>query len=305
MSDHKDIYELYQSVLDEVHAPDELVQRIKSADTKHLKSRSVKKIRLISVSAAAACLAVVILITVIIGSFTGKGDSFVFKAYAAEIGGESFVEITKVAPVFQESGGVVDGDNSTHVYKCLAPFALYCDGRNIKSVTYTADNAVFLFPYATYAADFREQYPDEAAASDKITEKTESSHKIENSKENDKQYASYTVSFDDQIKPGPLNFAEMDRFPIQLLTSISSEDPLSKEAKAAMKHLHTGGSVTDESFMNQILNDYRIIYDEMYSKVTITAEITYQDGSTDTASLQLSCLSADMQNGFVIGAKTV
>lgn len=39
MSNYKDTYELYQSTFDEVHASDELIQRIKNRDTKHIKKR--------------------------------------------------------------------------------------------------------------------------------------------------------------------------------------------------------------------------------------------------------------------------
>ena len=97
MSNYKDTYELYQSTFDEVHASDELIQRIKNRDTKHIKKKRFKPI-----STVAACLAAVMIITVIIGTYSGKGNSFVLKANAAEIGGESFVEIAKVAPVSVE-----------------------------------------------------------------------------------------------------------------------------------------------------------------------------------------------------------
>ncbi len=42
----------------------------------------------------------------------------------------------------------------------------------------------------------------------------------------------------------------------------------------------------------------------VFSKVTVTADVTYQDGTTDSESLQFSCMSADEKNGFIIGAKT-
>ena len=65
MSNYKETYELYQSVFDEVHAPDNLTQRIKSLDTKHLNKRNNKHILF-----AAACLAVVIIVFAIA---VGKG----------------------------------------------------------------------------------------------------------------------------------------------------------------------------------------------------------------------------------------
>lgn len=294
MSNDKDTRKLYQSVMNEVHAPDALIQRIKSDGTGRTKRMPVKWI-----AATAACLAVVMVMTMVINSFSEKGDAFILKANAAEIGGESFVEIAKVAPVGGESGGVVDGDHTMHTYNSIVPFALYCDGRNIRSIRYTIQNAVFLFPYDSYAADYREKYPNQAAASDKVTEKVESEHKIESNIEKDKQYASYTVSFDDQNKTELKNYSDMQTYPICILARLSTEDPMREETKAAIAHLHSGGSI-DES-----MNDFRVIYDEMFGKVTVTADVTYQDGTTDSASLQFSCLSADQQNGFVIGAKTV
>lgn len=65
MSNYKETYELYRSVFDEVHAPDNLTQRIKSMDTKHLNKRKNKHILF-----AAACLAVVIIVVAIA---VGKG----------------------------------------------------------------------------------------------------------------------------------------------------------------------------------------------------------------------------------------
>ena len=300
MKQYNNTYELYRSVLDEVHAPDNLTKRIKDMDTTHKKNYKMKWI-----PAAAACLAVVLVVTFVIGGLSGKGNSFVLKANAAEISGESYVEIAKVAPVGGGSGSVVEQNKTIQNYSAVIPFSIKCDGRNIKSIEYSVQNAVFLFPYDSYASGFREQYPNQASASDKITDKTESSNKIESYLEKDKQYASYTVSFDDQVYTEFKNLDEMDKFPIQLLATISSENDISEEAKAAFEHLDSEGSVKDESFVNEIMQDFQIIYDEMLGKVTVKAEVTYEDGSTDSTSLQFSCLSADMQNGIVIGAKTV
>lgn len=299
MNNDKAARELYQSVMNEVHAPDELVQRIKNADAKRTRRIHTKWI-----AATAACLAAVMMITVVIAAFNGKGDSFVFKASASEIGGEAFAEMAKVAPIGGESGGVVDGNHTTHTYNSIVPFALYCDGRNIRSIRYTIQNAVFLFPYDSYAADYREKYPNQAAASDKVTEKVESEHKIESYIEKDKQYASYTVSFDDQIKTELKHYSDMQTYPICILATLSTEDPMREETKAAIAHLYSGGSVTDPSFVDALMEDFRVIYDEMFSKVTVTADVTYQDGTTDSVSLRFSCLSADQKNGFIIGAKT-
>lgn len=299
MKQYNNTYELYRSVLDEVHAPDNLIKRIKDMDTTHKKNYKMKWI-----PAAAACLAVVLVVTFIIGGFSVRGNSFVLKANAAEIGGESYVEIAKVAPVGGGSGSVVEQDKTIQNYSAVIPFSIKCDGRNIKSIKYSVQNAVFLFPYDSYASGFREQYPNQASASDKITNKTESSNKIESYLEKDKQYASYTVSFDDQVYTEFKNLDEMDKFPIQMLATISSEDDISEEAKAAFEHLHSEGSVTDESYLNETMKNFQVIYNEMLGQVTATAEVTYEDGSTDSTSLRFSCLSADQKNGIVIGAKT-
>ena len=279
MSNYKDTYELYQSTFDEVHASDELIQRIKNRDTKHIKKKRFKPI-----STVAACLAAVMIITVIIGTFSGKGNSFVLKANAAEIGGESFVEIAKVAPVSGESGSVIEGDKRTQIYNCVIPFAIMCDGRNIKSIKYTVENAVFLFPYTSYLSGYREKHPNEAIASDKITEKN--------------------TEFKD--------YDEMQSFPIQLLTRISSDGNISEEARNAYKDIFSmspktetekGKSLSDEEYINEFMNDIKIIYNEMYNKVTVTAEVSFEDGSSDTATLRFSCINADQQNGIIIGAR--
>ncbi len=96
----------------------------------------------------------------------------------------------------------------------------------------------------------------------------------------------------------------MQTYPICILARLSSEDPMREETKAAIKHFYSDGSVTDPSFVDALMEDFRVIYDEMFSKVTVTADVTYQDGTTDSESLQFSCMSADEKNGFIIGAKT-
>ena len=96
----------------------------------------------------------------------------------------------------------------------------------------------------------------------------------------------------------------MQTYPICILARLSSEDPMREETKAAIAHFYSDGSVTDPSFVDALMEDFRVIYDEMFSKVTVTADVTYQDGTTDSKSLQFSCMSADEKNGFIIGAKT-
>lgn len=296
---NKNTHELYQSVLDEVHAPDDLKKRIKEMNTKQIKFNRYKYI-----SAAAACLAVVMIITFVIGGFNGNGNSFVLKASAVEISGNSFTEFAKVSPVHV---AVSDGDGVQTATNVI-PFSIKCDGKNIKSIKYSVENAVFLFPYNSYAAEYREQYPNQASASDKITDKTESNNKIEGFFEKDMQYSSYTVSFDDQFYTEFNNdYNEMDKFPIQLLARISSVDNISEETKAAFEYFHSEVTFTNEKNLdeNEIYKYYGVIFNEMLSKVKVTAEITYEDGSTDSTSLQFNCLSADQQNGIVVGAKTV
>ncbi len=303
MSNYKNTYELYKSTFDVVFAPDELIQRIKNMDTKQIKNKKIKFI-----STIAACLVVVMIVAFIISIFSVQGNSFVLKANAAEIGGKSFVEITKVSPITSESGSVIEENKQTYTYNCIIPFAIICDGRNIKSIKYTAKNAVFLFPYESYLSEYREKYPDEASASGKIKEKIESNSKIESYAEKDKQYSSYIVSFDEQINTEIKDYAGMQSFPIQLLTSISSEDSISQEAKDAFNRLHTKSDnnslLSDESVVNEIFNNFKVIYCEMYKKISVTAEIRYEDGTIDYTSLRFDCLSADQKNGIVIGAKT-
>ena len=82
----------------------------------------------------------------------------------------------------------------------------------------------------------------------------ESKDKIESNIENDKQYSSYTVLFNDQIYTEFNNdLNAMDKFPIQLMATISSEDNISEEAKAAFEHSNSEGSLTDESFLNELM----------------------------------------------------
>ena len=115
-----------------------------------------------------------------------------------------------------------------------------------------------------------------------------------------------------EAPPSFKDYDEMQSFPIQLLTRISSDGNISEEARNAYKDIFSmspktetekGKSLSDEEYINEFMNDIKIIYNEMYNKVTVTAEVSFEDGSSDTATLRFSCINADQQNGIIIGAR--
>lgn len=310
MNKYKDTYELFQSIFDEVHASDELLRKVKNMT----EIKTKKKINFKVISAIAACLVAVILGTVIFGNLSGDGNFFVLKANAAEIGRDSLVKIGDIAPVGGSSGSVISGDNKVETISSILPFAVNCEGRNIKSIKYKIKNGVFLFPYNSYAKNYRNMYSDIAEISDKIYDKVEAKNKIKNEIENDKQYTSYTVNYEEQLALE--NHTDLQTLPIQINSIISSDDEISEESRYALQNVLSGTSnpseeentenkLEDKEYIAELMKAFQTVYDEMYSRITISVEVTYNDGTKESEILRLGCENVSEENGITIGAKVI
>lgn len=305
---NKDTRQLYQNVFNEVHASDELLKKVKNISV----TKTKKKFNFKIISAVAACLVALIVGTTIISSISGDGNAFVLKAYAAEIGSDSLIKIAAISPTGGSTGSVSNGKNKEITMGSISPFTVICNGKNIKTIKYTIKNAVFLFPYDSYAKDYRNTYPDAAALSDKIYDKVVAEQKIMNDIENKEQYISYTLNYSDQAELE--KYTDSQTFPIQISTMISSEDDISDEAKDNLKNYISTtsesedeylNSLSDKEYISELMDAFKIVYDEMYSKIHITVEITYEDGTTDIETLRLGCERVSEKEGIIIGAKVL
>lgn len=306
---NKDYSQLYQSIFNRVHASEELLNKVKN--TSQIKTK--KKVNFKTLSLVAACLVVVILGTTIINSFIGGGNTFVLKAYAAEIGSDSLVKIATVFPTAGSSETVIDGDNKTITMGSISPFPVVCNGKNVKTIKYTIKNAVFLFPYNSYAEDYRNTYPDAAALSDKIYGKVKAKQNGAGAVENTEQYVSYTLDYTDQADLE--KYTDLQTFPVQIATSISTDDDISDRVSDILKNyisvthtsdeVNSADSFSDEEDMTKLMEAFQIIYDEMYSKIRITVEVSYEDGTTEIEALKLGCQTVNEKDGIVIGAEIV
>lgn len=310
MNKNEDTYGIFQTVFDEVHASDELLRSVKNLT----EIKTSKKINFKVISAIAACLVAVIVGTAIFNNIRESENSFVLKTYAAEIGGDSLVKIGDIAPVGGSTGSVISGDNKVETIGSILPFAVNCEGKNIKSIKYTIKNGVFLFPYNSYAKEYRNMYSDIAEFSDKIYDKVEAKNKIKNEIENDKQYISYTISYEDQLALE--NHTDLQTFPIQISSIISSDDnKISEESRYALLNVLSSSpdsnedenteNIFDEKHMAELMKAFETVYDEMYSKITITVEVTFSDGKKSSKTLRLGCESVSKANGITIGAKVI
>ncbi|MGN0501281.1 MAG: hypothetical protein ACI4HK_09090 [Ruminococcus sp.] len=305
---NKNTRQIYQSVFNEVHASEELLKNIKNMSNSPKRKKSNYKF----ITAVAACLVCVILGTTIISSINGGENSFILKADAAEIGGDSLIKMTAVSPNAGLSGSVTNGDNKEITMGSISPFTVICNGKNVQTVKYTIKNGVFLFPYSSYAKDYRNTYPDAAALSDKIYDKAAAEQKIKNNIENEEQYVSYTLNYSDQTELE--KYTDLQTFPIQIFSSISSNDDISDKAKKALTNYISvnpdsegkyTNSLSDKEYISELMNAFQIVYDEMYSKIYISVEVTYTDGTAENETLQLGCERVNEKEGIVIGAKVV
>lgn len=305
---NKNNRQLYQSIFNQIHAPQELLNRVKNIS----EVKTKKKLNIKVVTVIAACLVFVILGTTIISSVIGGKNTFILKANATEIGSASLIKIATVSPIGGYSGNVTNGDNKDITMGSILPFTVICNGKNIKTIKYTIKNGVFIFPYNSYGKDYRKIYPDASALSYKIYNKIGAKDKVVNGVEENQQYTSYEVNYNDQTELE--KYTDLQTFPVQVSTMISSADNISSNAKDKLEKyisplqnsedMYTN-SLSDEKYLSQLMDAFKVVYDEMYSKVLITVEVTYDDGTTDCETLKLGCDKVSEKEGIVIGAKII
>lgn len=305
---NKDINQIYQNTFNEIHASTELLRKVKNMSVKKQKKKFNFKI----ITTLAACLVALIVGTTIINSISGNGNTFILKTSAAEIGSDSLIKIATVSPTGGYTGSIISGENKEIYMGSISPFTVICNGKNIKTIKYTIYNAVFLFPYNSYAKNFRNVYSDVAVLSDKIYNKVYAEQKIVNGVEENDQYISYMLNYDDQAELE--KYTDLQTFPIQISALISTNDNISYEANDALKNYmsvtpefetENNYSLSDKEYISDLMTAFQIVYDEIYSKIHITVEVTYEDGTSDTETLRLGCETVNEKEGIIIGAKVL
>lgn len=302
--DNKNFEKLYQNVFDDVHASEELLSKVKNISTE--KKKIIFDFRI--VSAVAACLVVVILGAILISPFGSRENSFVLKAGATEIDGDSFVEVCELYSNMSASGSLlINGELYPYESRsCL--LKVFCEGKNIETVSYTIENGVFIFPLNSYAQDYRDDFPKAAQLSDRIYNRVEAVNKVEHGFENELQYSSYTIDYEDQLELEKYN--DLDSFPIMVSSQVSmADEDLSDKARqwfeSDIPEEYNSLELDDERLLNYLIQDSVAICDEIFSRIRIKVEVTYEDKTTDSETFTLACTGANEYKGLVIGARIV
>ena len=199
---------------------------------------------------------------------------------------------------------------------------MFCDGDNIATVKYTVENAVFVFPYEEYEVvqgqyydmvtgepveDKRTLYPKAAELSDKDYDKVLAEIKVDNGILDAPQYSSYTLDYEEQKLLE--QYDDMQSFPIQLSADISTEGYTFKwveyfDLVSDLSEIHE-----DEELFNEMLSVYleetQKLYNDMFDKVRVIIEVTYEDGTTESEIFKISCIRANEEEGHVMGAQIV
>ena len=302
--DNKNFETLYQNVFDDVHASEELLGKVKNIGTEKKKIKFDFRL----VSAVAACLVVVILGAILINPFGSHENSFVLKAGATEIGSDSFVEVCELYSNLSASGSLlVNGE--LYPYECRSCLLkVFCEGKNIETVRYTIENGVFIFPLNSYAQDYRDDFPKAAQLSDRIYNRVEAVNKVEHGFENELQYSSFTIDYEDQLELEKYN--DLDSFPIMVSSQVSmADEDLSDKARrwfeSDIPEEYNSLELDDERLINYLIQDTIKICNEIFRRVRITVEVTYEDKTTDSETITFACTGANEYKGFVIGARIV
>ncbi len=316
---------MYGGIFDKLRAPDGLREKVINAggEPSAVKSGSRRKraAYIKAASAVAACLAVLVICSAIFG--TGGGNSFVLTASASELGGEATVEMAAIRPVGGSSGDTVSGEDEEQHVTANVPFMVECRGRNISSVTYTIKNGSFVFPFDTirkeFEDDYRRSYPNEARITDSISAKKAVGRDkwiySGGTSEGYGEYSSYTIDYGAQS--GIASYSDMpELFPIDIVAGLSSKDDISESVKSAFSDYIFGSSgfsdyalgsdgAENERYAEDVMQAFKTIYDEMLGRVTVRADVTFNDGTTDSKTMSFSCMDASGESGIVIGARIV
>ncbi|MBO4830859.1 MAG: hypothetical protein J5569_00115 [Oscillospiraceae bacterium] len=273
---------LYTKTVDGIKAPAGAVNRALDAAEAREKKREPISMRRWTKVAIAASLALVILAGSAIGFdlFGGKnGNSFSLTVNALALSEDEFTVIESLDSV---GGAIINVPDGTVVEEDFN-FYCVCRGDNIASVTYTVENGEFSYN-KKHVPDGREYLPLSDADAN-----------------------SYTVYYGEDYEA--LINGELDPG-VRLYISLSDDDSEPDEAvrKAVSDYrdivylkLSDESGTTD--YGPEIAECLDTMYRVMFDRVSVTVEITFSDGSTQTESIVFSSEGHDDSGRVDISAK--
>lgn len=323
-------------------AVEKAIKAQKSGKVIQMKSN---KINFKAISALAACMAVIIALGAIFYPYD-SGNSFFLTASAATkdeaepITKDSSVKVGVFQPSASGFGASVNESQKKVDSASLdvgVNFNMQCRGQNVEKIKYTAEGAVFGFPFENEADLNDSEYGRKCLATNKkIIEKTLYEGKRAYSSGEMSHYTSYTVDYDNQ--PDNINehphseksgdYVDKDAFfyaPIMLWSDITLEDNITQEEKDALYTIGStsGGWAVEHSKHNDLSDDDKLFaeifgkpkYDfdtakkilskAMFRNVYIHAEVTYKNGETETKTVKLEIKKFNKDNTVDVGARLI
>lgn len=273
---------LYTKTVGGIKAPKGAVNRALDAAEAREKKREPINMRRWTKVAIAASLAIVILAGSAIGFdlFGGKNaNSFSLSVNALALSEDGFTVIESLDTV---GGSIVNAPGGTVVVEDF-DFYCVCRGDNIASVTYTVENGEFSYD-KKHVPDGREYLPLP-----------------------DADARSFTVYYDDDYEA--LINGELDPG-VRLYLSLSDDDSEPDEAarKAVSDYCDIiARKLSDESETSdwgpEVAASKYTLFRVMFDRVSVTVEITFNDGSTQTESIVFSTEGHDDYGRVDVSAK--
>lgn len=286
---------LYEQTMDSITAPESAVESMLTLARESEKEEKIipitsRKPHHIKRSIIAASVALALVLGTVLGFdlFGSKGDNaFVLTVNAAQISENAFTSLGSIDAVAGSLGEGVSRDGSKRfILEEEFGFDCICQGDNIRSVTYTAENATFVFN-EKYIDDSREYLwlPDASMTS-------------------------FTLTYDgdfDVIKSGNYDFG------MRLCIPLASDDEINEEARQALEDYNNYISykLNDGAPEDFSADDFdlkvclKTLFDAMLDKVKVDIEVAFKDGSTQTATMIFRCESVDAGGRSTFSAKLI
>lgn len=287
---------LYKETFDRIKISEEAINKALETSRNYDNSKSTKKNKIIkfkAISMIAASLAVVIALTAVLSGLTG-GNSFVLTAYADEITNESYVSIGE--KIDNSGGSLIYLPNGTVHITEVFDFFVHCDGKNIKSISYTANNCKFLVDTEYDGILSYSHYSNNYGDMDIMEKTTCSSYTIAYDKQPVyENYRSTKCTCDNHIEVTEEEFEnEYSNYlpPISLAIEVNFPMVIPEEEEDISKYYYDSVDKVYDKIINGVL-DY-----------TVDITVNYDNGETDTQTLIISCAkNSDSSEHYTLTGK--
>lgn len=294
----------YKQTLDSIRISDEAIEKalanLRENDTVgKVEMTNTKKHRFNKIAVLAASMAVVIALgALFVPNVLNKSERrFTITANAAELNDKDFTTIADFKP-----DGASYGKES---YEQQISVDLQVEGKDIETVEYHADNAVFaldstkdIFVKKYEPVDwFNEWHTYISNLSEKELKKRYGEGEYGNERTEFEAYKGYMVAYNNQPKTDKNSYFKIDT--VGLCSGIKAEE--STEVANALKtivdeetkrdNINFNGSMEEYlkryPYSEKYINAYKTVYSALYDGVTITITAHYKDGSTGTQTIKL------------------